>query len=125
MDISIIEFIVYGLVAYSSLLMLIISTIRDPPCTKAHSIVRSMYLIPGIICMIIIAGSGTIIYMETMTTNITTTSNVTAELWTEVGTHERSFELLNPVWVTVHFLFAIIMIVYVILQMVTLFTKVE
>ena len=60
-DLSIIEFGVYGFIAYSGLLMLIISTIRETPQTKSQSFARAMYLIPSIICAFLLASSGQII----------------------------------------------------------------
>ena len=57
-DISIIEFAVYAFIAYSGMLMLIISTIREAPQTKSQSFTRAMYLIPSIVCAFLLAGMG-------------------------------------------------------------------
>lgn len=129
-EISILEFGVYGFVAYSSLLMLIISTIKDVPTSRSLSIIRAMYLIPGIICCILLAGSGLDINAESPATVFTnrTTFNYTnnlifTELTNQTVVTPAHYTLENPVWVALHYFFAIIMAVYVILQMVTLFTK--
>jgi hypothetical protein len=133
LDISIIEFLVYGFITYASLLMLIISAIRETPSTKAHSIVRAIYLIPGFICAILLAGSGINIEMETTTstdlTNETVYDSAGALTWTTVvngtQTQTNTFALQNPVWVILHYMIALILLVYVILQVLILFTKIE
>ena len=71
-DISIIECGVYGFIAYSSLLMLIISVVKEVPDKKSQSILRSMWLIPGIICAALLMSSGVNITMDTITTVNTT-----------------------------------------------------
>jgi hypothetical protein len=130
-DISILEFIVYGFVTYSSLLMLIISVIKEVPNTRSLSIVRGMFLVPGIICAFLLAGSGLEVTMETpaMTYTNRTTFNDTSLIFMEItnstGVEPAKFTLMNPIWVPLHYLFAIIMVVYFILQMLTLFTKTD
>ena len=101
---------VYGIVAYSSFLMLIISTIKDTPATKSQSLIRSIYMIPGIITMILLAGSGPDITMETTDTIIVDLNSTTT--WTEDTT--RTFTLQNPVWVSLHYMLAIVMFAFII-----------
>jgi hypothetical protein len=120
-DISIIEFIVYGLIGYSSILMLIITTVKEVPTERSGSIVRAVYLIPGIIACLIIAGSGDTIVTSDFTNTIVDLNATT--VWTESISSEISLQ--NPIWVTFHYLLAIVMIVYVILQILTLFTKIK
>lgn len=131
-EISILEFGVYGFVAYSSLLMLIISVIKDVPNTRSLSIVRAMFLIPGILCCFLLASSGLNIISEqpAMTFTNRTTFNATNDLiFTEItnstGIKPAFYTLQNPIWVTLHYLFAIIMAVYFMLQVLTLFTKTD
>ena len=119
-DISILEFIVYGFITYSSLLMLIISTIKEVPTEKSGSVYRSIWLIPGILCAFILASSG--INIVTSDTTNTITSVNTTEVWTE--TISSSIVLQNPIWVTVHLLIFMVLIVYVVLQVLNLFTKI-
>ena len=119
-DISILEFIVYGFITYSSLLMLIISTIKEVPTEKSGSVYRSIWLIPGILCAFILASSG--INIVTSNTTNTITSVNTTEVWTE--TISSSIVLQNPIWVTVHLLIFMVLIVYVVLQVLNLFTKI-
>ena len=119
-DISILEFIVYGFITYSSLLMLIISTIKEVPTERSGSIVRGIWLIPGVITAFILASSG--INIVTSDTTNTITSVNTTEVWTE--TISSSIVLQNPIWVTVHLLIFVVLIVYVVLQVLNLFTKI-
>ena len=120
-DLSIIEFAVYGFFAYTSMLMLILSIVKDVPTEKNYAIVRGIYLIPGIISAFIIAASGETIILADIT-NIIIDLNTTS-VWTE--TIFNVIELQNPIWLTFHGMLGIVMIVYVILQMVTLFTKLK
>lgn len=118
-DISIIEFFVYGFITYSGLLMLIISTIKDTPSTKAGSIGRVIYLLPSAITALILAFSGESITFTTINNTITDLN--TTSVWTEQVSTE--ILLLNPVWVTVHFLIFIVIIIYVVTQILDLLTK--
>ena len=120
-ELSIIEFGVYGFFAYTSMLMLIISVVKETPDTKAHSIVRGMYLIPGIIAAFVIAASGENIIISDIT-NIIVDLNTT-NAWSETITNITPLQ--NPIWVTFHGMLGIIMIVYVIIQMLLLFTKLK
>lgn len=120
-DLSIIEFGVYGLITYSGLLMLIISTIKEVPSEKSGSVFRSIWLIPSIICAFILASSG--ISINTSEIHNTITNLNTTEVWTE--TVNNSIVLQNPIWVTVHMMIFLILIVYVTLQILNLFTKIK
>lgn len=118
MALSIIEFIVYGLITYSSMLMLIISTLQgDQKRTKSLTVIRSIYFIPAIILASVLAGSGVEI------TSIDSTNTIfnlnTTDAWTE--TIETSIILQNPVWITVHYMLMVIFIIYVIFNILKLF----
>lgn len=118
MALSIIEFIVYGLITYSSMLMLIISTLQgDQKRTKSLTVVRSIYYIPAIILAAVLAGSGIEI------TSINSTNTIfnlnTTDTWSEtIGT---SIILQNPVWITIHYMLMVIFIIYVIFNILKLF----
>src|SRR3989304_6544992 len=119
MSLSIIEFIVYGLITYSSMLMLIISTLQgDQKRSKSLTTIRSIYYIPAIILAGVLAGSGIEI------TSINSTNTIfnlnTTDSWTE--TISTSIILQNPVWITVHFMLMIIFIVYVLFNILKLLT---
>lgn len=134
MELSSLEFGVYGLVAYSSLLMLIISTIQKPDMATSHqALIKSVYILPGIVCMFILAfASPTIILYDSVVTtentslyevldntNAVVTLNSTVD---ETVSTVNSNELLNSIWGTVHLMFAMIMIVFVIVKLISLLT---
>ena len=111
-DISIIEFAVYAFIAYSGMLMLIISTIREAPQTKSQSFTRAMYLIPSIVCAFLLAGMGETIGIQDMYHEEIHNQNNTV-----VNIHEHySITLINPIWITVNFMLAIIMLFHFIMQ---------
>lgn len=123
MNISIIEFAVFAFVGYSSLLMLIISITKEGPMVKSRTgtLVKSIYIIPGIICMILLSGSGVDILLNTssVTTNEfvingSSGTNLTNSTITTVSSDK--FVLQNPIWITMHYMFALVMFAYVIIN---------
>ena len=111
-DISIIEFAVYAFIAYSGMLMLIISTIREAPQTKSQSFTRAMYLIPSIVCAFLLAGMGeTISIMDMAHEEIHNQNNTVVNIM-----EHYTITLVNPVWITVNFMIAIIMLFHFIMQ---------
>lgn len=130
MDYSIIEFIVYGFFAYGSFLMLMITMIKEVPATRALSLARSMYAIPGIFSAVILSGfSPKIIFPMTTTNSTTLAYNVSSGLiqdrFAENATAVTANILLNPVWTYFHGMLAAILIVFVIFQILMLLTKEE
>lgn len=130
MNISIIEFLVYGLISYSSIIVLIISAAKDAPMvkTKSGTLIKSMYMIPGIICCILLAGSGVEILLNentATTTNYTIngTSGINLTNSTITTTSTDRFTLQNPVWVLLHYLFALILFAYVFTQVLRMLTS--
>ncbi len=120
-DITILEYGVFAFFAYSSMLMLIMQTIKEPPSEKSGSIIRSIFLIPGIIAAFAIASSGQNVLFKDVADTVVALN--TTEVWTH--TVVTQLVLANPIWVTFHYLIGIIMIVYVFLQIITLFTKLK
>lgn len=110
-DISIIEFAVYAFIAYSGMLMLIISTIREAPQTKSQSFTRAMYLIPSIVCAFLLAGMGETVGLYDMT-------HEEIHPNTEITTIHEHYQvsLVNPIWITFNFMIAIIMLFHFIMQ---------
>lgn len=109
-DISIIEFAVYAFIAYSGMLMLIISTIREAPQTKSQSFTRAMYLIPSIVCAFLLAGMGESVGLyEVVSSGI---EQGTATSLNQVFT----INLVNPIWITVNFMFGVLMTFHFIMQ---------
>lgn len=118
---SIIEFAVYGLIAYSGILMMIISTIKEVPATKSGSIYRVIWLLPcAIICLFLAFGVQDV-SLENSTNTITNLN--TTEVYTE--NINSIINLVNPIWVTFHFMLFIILTIYIIIQALNLLTKLE
>lgn len=122
-DISLAEFIVYGVIAYAGMLVLIISTIKEVPQTKVLSIARSIFMIPSIVASGILASSGVNIQVATVDTSNLIKSINTTQTWTETTTQINNIVLQNPVWQMFHYLLFVVMLVYVIQQMLILFTS--
>jgi len=137
LNISLIEFIFYGFITYFSLAMLIITTIKtSTDKTRKLTLVKAMYMIPGIIGAIILAGSGVDIILQdqVISTNATSVyevldnTNAIVVLNSTVTQVESSlsvFTLQNPVWVTFHYMIAALMMVFVFIQVLTMFTAKE
>lgn len=123
MEISILEYAVYGFLAYTGILMLIISIIKEIPTTRSLAIVRSSYLIPSAICAGILANVGVNIDLNTVTTSNTIRSVNTTQVWTEATTQTNIIVLQNPVWSMVHWMIMIVLIWFIIQQILYLFTK--
>ena len=121
-DLSLLEFAVYGFVAYSSLLMLIISAIKtEIPTTRSLAIVRAIYLMPGAICALVLATSS-IVIVSSDTTNTITAVNTT-EVWTE--SISNSITLMNPVWGALHVMIFVVIMIFVVTQIMNLLTKTD
>ncbi len=126
-DISIIEFGVYGFIAYGSFLMLIISTVKEIPDGKSHSLSRVMYLIPGLICALVLSGSGVDIMLgtETITENKVELHPVTGNevAVANTSTHTEKITLIEPIWILVHTMLFLILMVHVIINILAMLTK--
>ena len=120
-DISIIEFGVYGFVAYTSMLMLIISTIHETPTSRALSVARAIYLVPGIIAAALLAQVGPNIVTGSVTNTITALN--TSEVFREVISSETTLQ--NEVWSMFHYMIFIVLLFYVIMQILMLLTLVD
>ena len=115
--ISLAEFIVYGFFSYSSMLMLIISTIKmDVPTKGVLAIARSVYMIPGMIASAILATSGVNIQVAQVVTSNLIRSINTTQTWTEATTQTNNIVLQNPVWQTFHLLLFMVLLAYVATQ---------
>lgn len=124
MSLSIIELIVYGLFAYSSMLVLIFSINKEPQTGKTPAIIRSIYLIPGIICAALLALAGTqdigtvTIDLQNVIKNLNNT-----ETWSETTTSTSTIILQNEVWIVVHVMIMLVLLAYVIQQLTELLIK--
>jgi len=122
-DISIIEFVVYALVGYTSLVVLIISVIKtDIPDSKPHAIARVIWLIPGIIAIGILSGVGEGIILESITTETEILNGTVLVNATSIQTKEIT--LLQPFWILFHLALMLILIMFVIMQVLIILTKV-
>ncbi len=121
-DMSILEFGVYALVCYVGIIMLIISSFKETPMTVSQSAVRVIWLIPSMLCAFVLANAGVDIYLstETLADQVLDSNNAIITL-TDVTTDKIT--LLNPIWVTMHFLFFIVLLLYVVINILTLFLK--
>lgn len=121
-DISIIEFGVYALICYTGIIMLIISAFKETPSGVSQSAVRVIWLIPSMICAFVLASAGADIYLSTETVSDQVLDS-TNQVITLTDTVTDKITLLNPIWVTLHFLFFIVLLIYVMTNMLTLFVK--
>jgi len=122
-DISIIEFLVYGLVGYTSLVVLIISVIKkEIPDSKPHALARVIWLIPGIIAIGILSGVGEGIILESITTETEVLNGTVLVNATSIQTKEIT--LLQPFWILFHIAIMLILIMFVIMQVLIIMTKV-
>lgn len=123
---SIIEFIIYGLVGYSGILLLVTSAFREIPMTKTTSYIRVIWMLPSIYCLIMLAGiSGTIYLDEGVTTNELVYNGTDSSLITNSTTTvtPNSIVLIDPIWGTVHIIFYMMLILYFIWNILQLLAK--
>lgn len=123
MDISIAEFITYGLIGYAGVLVLIVSVIKEVPITRSLALVRAIFLIPSVIACGILASSGIHIDVSTIATNSLTRSVNTTQVWTEATTQTNQIVLANNVWIPFHGMLFIILSFYIFQQIMFLLTK--
>jgi hypothetical protein len=106
--------------------MLIVSAFKDTPAGRSQSAIRVIWMIPCIFAASLLASSGENITFDTVNTINTITDNSTATVaFTEDFTTTTYVTLLQPVWATVHILMFVVMLLYVIIQVLTLFVKRE
>lgn len=131
-DISVIEFAVYGVIGYSGVIMLLLSVIKDIQFERSLSMVRIGYMIIPMYCLFVLGLSGININMEsTLETVITNTyvingstgAPITNSTVSETHSSASSFTLVNPVWVVMHYMFAISILVYILIQIYSALTK--
>lgn len=123
MDISLAEYITYGLIGYAGILTLIVSVIKEVPITRSLALIRAIFLIPSAIACGILASSGINIDVATITTNSLTRSVNTTQVWTEATTQTNQIVLANNVWIPFHGMLFIILCFYIFQQIMFLLTK--
>lgn len=125
MDISIVELTIYCFIELFSLSMLILSSIKEIPNTRASSIIRSIYLIPGMIAAAFLSGTGQRITFNTILTNSTTTVSNSTTVWNETTSQANFIVLQSPVWGYFHMLIMLVLFIFIINQIYNLLTKPE
>lgn len=120
-EISLVELFVYGLFAYSGMIVLIISVIKEVPNTKSLSIVRAIYLIPSIIAAGVLTQIGPSISTTSVQNTITALN--TSEVFQEVITTEITIQ--NDIWALFHLMLFLVMMIYVISNILLLATRRE
>ena len=123
MDISLAEYITYGLIAYTGILVLIVSVIKEVPTTRSLALVRAIFLVPSVIACGILASSGIHIDVATVTTSNIIRSVNTTQVWTEATTQTNQIVLQNNVWIPFHGMLFIILSFYIFQQIMFLLTK--
>lgn len=111
-DISIIEWIVYGLFGYGTLMMTVITLIKDVPQTRNLALTRVFFTIPGLICNGVLAGSG--VHIVFFTTNTITKNLNTTQVWSEATTNVLTLQ--SPVWIMVHVMFFMTLFWFIVTQ---------
>jgi len=126
-DYSIIEFIVYGGIAYLGVALLMVSVLMNPPTSRSLAGARSVFLSPSIICMgllIFASGNITMNYIDETTIGYNAT-NTNQVITNSTTTSTDKFILVDPVWTYVHIGFFMILIVYVFIQILQILLKPE
>jgi hypothetical protein len=122
-EVSIIELIVYALIGYPAIIFLVHSSFKEESGTASKiSVVKAIWIIVPIIAMYMLASAGAQINLIDQTT---LNYNVTSNLLTSNSTTTDSITLVNPVWVTLHWLMFTVLILYFMWNMLRLFTQRE
>jgi hypothetical protein len=101
------------------MIILIISVIKDTDETKYQALMKSMFMVPGIICAGILITAGVDITLDTISTiNITndTSGGGNEQIFYESTDTTNKIILINPIWQLVHFIIFIVLILYVLKQ---------
>jgi hypothetical protein len=121
-EVSIIELIVYALIGYPAIIFLVGSSFQESSGAAGKiSVVKAIWIIVPIIAMYMLASAGATIHIETIDSTLTNLN--TTEVWTE--TVSRDIVLVNPVWITLHWLLFTVLVLYFMWNMLRLFTQRE
>lgn len=122
-NVSVLEFAVYAIVAYTSLIILFLTMLKNPPTGKKSSIARAIYMLAGVIFCFVIAGVGPTIELPSITTSDYTIAVNSSEHFDETITTTSSMTILNgPVWTYGHMMLGVLMLLYVLQEIATLLT---
>ena len=127
-DLSILEFIVYTVIGYSPLVFMMGYILTDKPATKSNSIMRVVYVMPGLIGVAMLASVGGFdVTIETTSTqsyltayNASTGMYDSDDSWFENVTQANTYTLENPVWITFNGLLFVIYMLYIVINILNL-----
>ena len=122
-DYNIIEFIVYGLIGYSGLAMMIFGSLTNPPTEKSLAAIRAVSLIPSVFCIALLMFAGGFITLDTTTETVTMFDVNNTKTGEETHVKDSEYQLINPIWGVMHFVFFILLIIYIITQFFMILTK--
>lgn len=120
-DVSILEYGVYGFITYASFFMLLTSLSKDIPQDKGYAVMRCVILMPALICAGVLASTGVNIQTSTNTTGEIIKNLNDSSTWQSNLTNTASIVLQNPIWITVHYMLFAIFLVYIIMQIMVVF----
>jgi hypothetical protein len=123
-EVSVVEILVYAIICYAGLLGIILSAFREMPQDKKQSGLRAIWRIPSMIAAAMLASLGTDINLEDSTVTSVTKNLNSTETWSETVTTNSTITLINPVWVTLHYLFFAILLVYILINFLIVLGKV-
>jgi hypothetical protein len=115
LEISIIEFAVYGFISYASILILLVSTLIKGDESRLSSLIRTVIFIPSIITVGILAQASPTITLDTVHTLTITNDTINTVFYEDTVTTDF-ITLLNPVWGLVHLILFFVLIFYVFKQ---------
>ncbi len=126
-EVSIIELIVYALIGYPAIIFLVGSSFKEESGTSKISVVKAIWIIVPIIAMYMLASAGAVITMEhevvnTLGYNATVVNQVITNSTTIT---DNTITLVNPVWITLHWLLFTVLVLYFMWNMLRLFTQRE
>lgn len=127
-EVSIIELIVYALIGYPAIIFLVASSFKEDSGNNKISVVKAIWIIVPIIAMYMLASSGAQIDLKDSSTVSTIGYNVTDGSILTNSTETFSAQqitLVNPVWITLHWLLFIVLVLYFMWNMLRLFTQRE
>ena len=119
-ELSIIEFVVYGLIGYFGIIILMISILLNPPTSISLAGVRSIWLMPSVLSIAMLMFLSGIVVGEDQTTESITYNSTGTQIENTVITQSSSFQLVNPVWASFHLGLFLILIVYILVQVVNI-----
>ncbi len=127
-EVSIIELIVYALIGYPAIIFLVGSSFQESSGAAGKiSVVKAIWIIVPIIAMYMLASAGALITMEHEVVNTLgyNTTNTNQVITNSTTITDNTITLVNPVWITLHWLLFTVLVLYFMWNMLRLFTQRE